>query len=82
MTAIRTSAEARSSDPELIAWPTVPTAQWRLGFLAGIFDAEGSHTAGRPPHRNGDPEILGHIMESRRTSASAAVLEPVRANGV
>jgi DNA repair photolyase len=27
---------------ELIAWPHTPSAQWHRGFLAGIFDAEGS----------------------------------------
>jgi DNA repair photolyase len=27
---------------DLIAWPISPTAEWRKGFLAGIFDAEGS----------------------------------------
>jgi DNA repair photolyase len=27
---------------EVIAWPRTPSAQWHKGFLAGIFDAEGS----------------------------------------
>jgi DNA repair photolyase len=27
---------------EVIAWPHTPSAQWHKGFLAGIFDAEGS----------------------------------------
>src|SRR5205814_8699716 len=27
---------------QLIAWPSAPTQRWRVGFLAGIFDAEGS----------------------------------------
>ena len=27
---------------ELIAWPITPSRNWSLGFLAGIFDAEGS----------------------------------------
>jgi DNA repair photolyase len=27
---------------EVVAWPRQPTVQWRKGFLAGIFDAEGS----------------------------------------
>ncbi|MGH2924634.1 MAG: radical SAM protein, partial [Solirubrobacterales bacterium] len=28
---------------ELIAWPVASSSAWRRGFLAGIFDAEGSH---------------------------------------
>ena len=27
---------------QLIAWPTSATKEWSAGFLAGIFDAEGS----------------------------------------
>ncbi|MEV0427965.1 intein-containing Rv2578c family radical SAM protein [Micromonospora sp. NPDC050495] len=42
-TAIRT---ARQRDveaiAELVGWPEAPTDDWRLGFLAGVFDAEGS----------------------------------------
>src|SRR6202042_2190022 len=30
----------------LIAWPVVPSDDWRRGFLAGIFDAEGSGSVG------------------------------------
>jgi DNA repair photolyase len=30
---------------ELVGWPVVPSDEWRRGFLAGIFDAEG--TGGR-----------------------------------
>src|SRR5690606_20932845 len=28
---------------ELISWPVKPELDWHKGFLAGIFDAEGSH---------------------------------------
>ncbi|HEY7323740.1 MAG TPA: intein-containing Rv2578c family radical SAM protein [Streptosporangiaceae bacterium] len=28
----------------LIGWPSEPTTEWRKGFLAGIFDAEGSYS--------------------------------------
>ena len=30
----------------LIAWPPAPSRSWRAGFLAGIFDAEGSYGGG------------------------------------
>ena len=44
---------------EIIAWPLEPKEPWCAGFLAGIFDAEGS-CSGRETLRicNGDPEIL------------------------
>jgi DNA repair photolyase len=48
----------------LIAWPTAPTSSWSKGYLAGIFDAEGSlsHTVWRIP--NTDPEIIGWTRAS------------------
>jgi DNA repair photolyase len=41
--AIRTSRRDDVAAIEgLIRWPTTPTSEWGRGFLAGIFDAEGS----------------------------------------
>jgi DNA repair photolyase len=52
---------------ELIKWPLSPSSQWRAGFLAGIFDAEGSCG---PRHElrisNTDPMILGWTKECLR----------------
>ena len=43
MNAIRTSRRADiEAIGDLILWPTSPSREWRKGFLAGIFDAEGS----------------------------------------
>jgi DNA repair photolyase len=43
MRGIRTSARAEVDRVRaLIAWPRSPSAEWTRGFLAGIFDAEGS----------------------------------------
>ena len=43
MRAIRTQAGARSERVEvLVRWPLDPSDEWCKGFLAGIFDAEGS----------------------------------------
>ncbi len=43
MRAIRTHARSGFERiTELIRYPDKPTTQWRLGFLAGVFDAEGS----------------------------------------
>ena len=44
--AIRTQARASCERVrELIRWPLSPGDEWRKGFLAGIFDAEGSGNA-------------------------------------
>src|SRR5262249_46748669 len=47
MRAIRTQSAARVSAVEsLIAGPDIRSFAWRRGFLAGIFDAEGSYSRG------------------------------------
>jgi DNA repair photolyase len=59
ITAIRTGSKAGVDHiRELIAWPLSPSEDWRKGFLAGMFDAEGS--AGRQALRiaNCDPTML------------------------
>ncbi len=59
MTAIRASGRDQVLAVEqLIAWPPQPTLDWRKGFLAGIFDAEGSYS-GTLRIANTDPEIIG-----------------------
>ena len=40
--AIRTGARDRSRPSASCAWPTEPSLDWSRGFLAGVFDAEGS----------------------------------------
>jgi DNA repair photolyase len=59
----------------LISWPTSPTKEWSAGFLAGIFDAEGSfsQTVLRIP--NTDPEIIGWICNCLRTFGFTFVVE-------
>jgi DNA repair photolyase len=43
LTAIRTSTyRGVTAIQEIITWPHAPSAEWSKGFLAGIFDAEGS----------------------------------------
>ena len=44
----------------LIEWPEEPTGEWQRGFLAGIFDAEGSSSAVVRIH-NTDEEILRRV---------------------
>ena len=65
MQAIR--AQARLSVERVkhqIAWPFAPSPSWRRGFLAGIFDAEGSFSGGVLRIPNTDSEIIRHIAES------------------
>jgi DNA repair photolyase len=42
----------------LIEWPDDPSRDWLCGFLAGIFDAEGSYSQGVWRVSNTDPEII------------------------
>jgi len=68
MQAIRTHARRKVERVrELIAWPCCPSRSWRAGFLAGIFDAEGSYSGGIVRIPNTDPAIIGWIGESLRT---------------
>jgi DNA repair photolyase len=57
--AIRTRARDRvEAIQRLVEWPLVVTDEWCKGFLAGIFDAEGSYSQCLRIS-NTDPEILG-----------------------
>jgi DNA repair photolyase len=59
MTAIRTQAQGNVERiTELIRWPIMPSPSWMKGFLAGIFDAEGSCAEHVLRIANTDPEIL------------------------
>ncbi|MDQ3933850.1 MAG: intein-containing Rv2578c family radical SAM protein, partial [Actinomycetota bacterium] len=75
MSAIRTQARAAVLDiQELIRWPHAPTDDWAKGFLAGIFDAEGSF--GQCVRiANTDSEIIARTCESLARFAFAFVVE-------
>jgi len=59
----------------LISWPTSPTKEWSAGFLAGIFDAEGSFSQTVLRISNTDPEIMGWICNCLRTFGFTFVVE-------
>jgi len=59
MNAISVAGVRAMSVHQLIAWPNAPTPSWRLGFLAGIFDAEGSFSQTVLRIFNSDREIIG-----------------------
>lgn len=61
---------------ELIAWPGLPCRSWRIGFLAGIFDAEGSYSKGVLRMSNTDLDIIRCIRESLRMLGFDSVVEP------
>jgi DNA repair photolyase len=46
---------------ELTSWPILPSLSWMKGFLAGVFDAEGSCSGHVLRIANSDPEILAWI---------------------
>ncbi len=63
---------------DIVRWPRAPSLDWRKGFLAGVFDAEGSRSAFALRIANTDPEILGWIEESARHLGFAVVRDDRR----
>jgi hypothetical protein len=75
--AIRTGArEQVEAIRELCAWPTEPSLDWSKGFLAGVFDAEGSFS-GSLRIANTNALI---IHANRFVSPEARLHVPPRAN--
>ena len=66
---------------DLVRWPLDPPDSWRRGFLAGIFDAEGSCSQHVLRISNNDPIILGWIDECLRSLGFRSVIDPPRPNG-
>ena len=76
MTAIRTSAAASVARiSELVEWPAVASAAWRRGFLAGVFDAEGSRSQHVLRITNADDEIFERTRDALAALGFDAVLE-------
>jgi DNA repair photolyase len=84
MMAIRTAARDQVRFIQwLMRWPTSPSLDWRKGFLAGIFDAEGSYSRGILRISNTDPAIIGWTLAHLYCLGFAAAVEPARhANGL
>src|SRR5215467_5086967 len=67
----------------LIGWPRSPSDDWRKGFLAGIFDAEGSCSRGIFRISNTDKAIIGWTISCMTSFGFDVVTEPVKqANGL
>lgn len=67
---------------DLIRWPLSPSNDWRKGFLAGIFDAEGSCSGSALRISNGNGLILEWTKACLAHFAFEAVQEAPRPNGV
>jgi len=64
MQAIRTSARRNIERiRKIIAWPSIPSESWCKGYLAGIFDAEGSYSGGILRISNTDHPIVEHTTD-------------------
>ena len=48
----------------LVGWPDEPSLDWRKGFLAGVFDAEGSYSRGILRISSTDPDLLAWLGSS------------------
>lgn len=78
MRGVRASARsAVESVSELIAWPIGPSDDWRRGYLAGVFDAEGSGNA-VIRISNCEPVILGWTTSCLRHFGFDVVEQPTR----
>jgi len=67
---------------ELIAWPAETSDSWCKGFLAGIFDAEGSHLRGILRISNADDTILETIERCLRRFDVPYVRERANERGI
>lgn len=89
-TATRSEAHAlhnaRAADvariEELVRTPATASRGWSIGFLAGIFDAEGSCSRGVVRISNKDAGILDDIEAALGLLDVSFVREPTRPNGV
>jgi len=78
--AIRASSRASvAAIQDLIAWPGRTSTEWCKGFLAGIFDSEGSFGGGIVRITNGDPAIVDWTTFACRRLGVPFVVEQVRA---
>ncbi len=74
--AIRTSAlDAVELVRKVIAWTKTESPEWRKGFLAGIFDAEGSYSDGTLRITNTGSEIIECVLRCLEPLGFEAVVE-------
>jgi len=67
----------------LARWPASPSMDWRKGFLAAIFDADGSHGHGALRISNTDQSVIGWATACLYALGFEVVIEPgERASGL
>jgi DNA repair photolyase len=66
----------------LVVWPFTPSDDWRKGYLAGIFDADGSCGSDGLRIDNADPTILSWTEACLQSFGFACDVEPPDALGV
>jgi DNA repair photolyase len=76
------SGRVVSAIEDLVRYPLSPGDDWLKGFLAGIFDAQGSCSQGVLRISNADPQILGWTQSALGRFGFDAVLDRPRENGV
>ena len=82
--AIRTGTRSNLESIERqISWPDFPCRDWFCGFLAGIFDAEGSCSRGIWRVSNTDPDIIQWTTRALDSLGFSYVMEDLKkANGI
>jgi DNA repair photolyase len=79
MEAIRTSSMASvAAISRLIEWPDQPAGDWLLGYVGGLFDAEGSFSDGTIRIANTDQRIIEVLRDGLRSLRFDTVVETVR----
>ncbi|MGH8597414.1 MAG: LAGLIDADG family homing endonuclease, partial [Gammaproteobacteria bacterium] len=79
MEAIRTSTRASvAAIGRLIEWPERPEGEWVRGFVGGIFDAEGSFSAGTIRIANTDHRIIDVLRDGLHSLRFNAIVETRR----
>lgn len=74
--AIRSSSRASFDRiSSLVVWPAYASDSWHKGFLAGVFDAEGSYSGGIVRISNGDEEMIRHVVASCRALGFDVVVD-------
>jgi DNA repair photolyase len=81
--AIRTSKRDRVELIErIVCWPGTPPLEWTKGFLAGIFDAEGSYSSRVIRICNTDDQIIHQTARALRVLGFRYRVEGPRATGL
>jgi len=83
MKAIHTAKRADVAKIErLIEPPDRRSLEWEAGFLAGVFDAEGSWSRGIARFTNKSLQMLSEVRDALTRIGVASVLEGPRPNGI